>query len=177
MLGYPSIPLVLSILLCWILRYAAIGRGLICHLWCSGLCSRTWGKQTHGLEDFPFLTGCPKSSMLNSRFRHEASPNPSVTTTLLKQLLCVGRQLKQQVSILLSLLSTTLCICTATAEEGSLMHLVFSKTMCKMLFLRLDEQSAAWNECWNLLLSDSAILNAPRLSPIQQLSRSTDQLV
>ena len=69
------------------------------------VCSRTWGKQTHRLKVLVFLTGCLKSSMLNSRFRHDASPNPSGTTALLKKLLCVGRQLKQQATILLSLLS------------------------------------------------------------------------
>ena len=111
MLRYCSIPLVLSILLCWILWYSAISRGLICHLWYCGLCNRTLRKQTHRL--LPFLTGL-----------HAKLPFPAWSVAkpfchhhVAQELLCAGRQLKQQATILLSLLSKTLCICTATAEE------------------------------------------------------------
>ena len=76
---------------------------------------------------FPFWQAAPSQACWTPVSGMTASPNPSVTTTLLKQLLCVGRQLKQQATILLSLLSTTLCICTATAEEGSVMHLFFGR--------------------------------------------------
>ncbi len=129
MLGCPPIPLVLFILLCWILWHSDILQLVVALSAICGIVGRSLqqdlGKANAQTQGFGLFDRLPQVKHADSRFRHDASPKPSGTTTLLKKLLCAGRQLKQQATILLSLLSKTLCICTATAEEGSLMHLFF----------------------------------------------------